>query len=61
MKEPNNGNREEEEDLIQLAEMINAGGDSGEIDEIASRKKHLTCNEELFNKELRAIADDAED
>ncbi|MDQ0219921.1 hypothetical protein ELQ35_18010 [Peribacillus cavernae] len=67
MKEPEKQvNGETGDDgMMELFEIINAKGDVGEINEILSREKKgedhsLTCNNELFNKELWAIVDDTE-
>ncbi|WP_027409144.1 hypothetical protein [Anoxybacteroides tepidamans] len=49
-------------DMTQLLEIINAKGDEGELGDIvdSSRPHHsLVCNEELFWKELRTIAEDS--
>jgi type IV secretory pathway VirD2 relaxase len=47
--------REEERettDMTQLLEVINAKGDEGELE-------HLACNDELFWKGVRALAEDS--
>jgi hypothetical protein len=53
--------------MMQLFEVINAGGNQGEMNEIvnqgmdgeeSSNPHSLVCNNELFNKELWAIVDD---
>jgi hypothetical protein len=50
--------REEERetnDITQLLEVINAKGDEGELEQIV----HLACNDELFWKGVRALAEDS--
>jgi hypothetical protein len=49
--------REEREttDMTQLLQVINAKGDEGEIEQIV----HPVCNDELFWKSLRALAEDS--
>lgn len=46
------------DDMTQLLEMINAKGDIGEIQGIAHYGEKMTCNDELFYKELRTIVED---
>lgn len=42
----------------QLVEVINAKGDTGELQGIAHYGEKMTCNDELFYKELRTIVED---
>jgi hypothetical protein len=46
------------EDMTQLLEIINAKGDTGELQEIVNHHEKLVCNDELFDKELRVIVED---
>ncbi|WP_078412870.1 hypothetical protein [Priestia abyssalis] len=46
------------EDMTQVLEIINAKGDMGELQEIAHYGEKMTCNDELFYKELRTIVED---
>ncbi|MFC3882159.1 hypothetical protein ACFOU2_00915 [Bacillus songklensis] len=46
------------EDMTQLLEMINAKGDTGELQEIVNHDEKMTCNDELFYKELRVVVED---
>lgn len=45
-------------DMTQLLEIINAKGDEGEIARIIHSYDQLVCNDELFWKELRTMAED---
>jgi hypothetical protein len=42
-------------DMTQLLEVINAKGNEGELEQII----HLVCNDELFWKGLRTLAEDS--
>ncbi|MBA2875524.1 hypothetical protein [Thermaerobacillus caldiproteolyticus] len=46
-------------DMTQLLEIINAKGDAGELEQIVHPYVQLICNDELFWKELRVIAEDS--
>ena len=46
------------EDMTQLLEIINANGDTGELQKIVHYGDKMTCNDELFYKELRTIVED---
>lgn len=46
------------DDMTQLLEVINAKGDTGELQEIVHYGEKMTCNDELFYKELRTIVED---
>jgi predicted RNA-binding protein len=46
-------------DMTQLLEIINAKGDEGELRAIVEENGAFACNDELFWKELRTIAEDS--
>ncbi len=51
---------QDQKGLNQLFEIINAKGDSNEVNEIlkSGRSENLMCSNELFTKDLKAIVDD---
>jgi hypothetical protein len=55
-------NDETSDGLNQLVEIINAKGDTGELEEIVNKydkKEHSPlCNDDFFYTDLRAIAED---
>jgi hypothetical protein len=47
------------EGLNQIFEIINAKGDTGELNEIVQTPdEHLLCSDDLFDRQLFAIVDD---
>jgi hypothetical protein len=46
-------------DMTQLLEIINAKGDEGELEQIVHPYAQIVCNDDLFWKELRTMAEDS--